>query len=101
MTSLHANGKDVSQVEFLVVDAEGVRISDANEEVQFEISGPGNIIGIGNGDVNSTEDCKANHHHAFQGRGLAILQTGTTAGTIILKATAPGLEGASVTLQSL
>jgi beta-galactosidase len=100
VTRLRANGKDVSQVEFRIVDAGGVRISDVNADVQFEISGPGNIIGIGNGDVNSTEDCKANHHHTFQGRGLAIVQTGAMPGTITLKATAPGLEAASAMLQS-
>jgi len=50
--------------------------------------------------VNSSEDCKASTHRAFQGRGLAILQTTTTSGIITLKATAPGLEPATVTLQS-
>ncbi|MDR3458389.1 MAG: glycoside hydrolase family 2 TIM barrel-domain containing protein [Verrucomicrobiae bacterium] len=97
---LHADGKDVSHVEFRIVDAAGVRVIGADREVKFELSGPAVLIGIGNGDVNNVEDGHANTHRAFQGRGLAIVQTTTTPGHIALQATAPGLESASVTLQS-
>ncbi len=97
---LHADGKDICHVEFRIVDAQGVRVPDAKPEVSFNLTGPAKILGIGNGDVNSVEDCKTNTHHAFQGRGLAILQTTANAGDITLKATATGLEPASLTLQS-
>jgi hypothetical protein len=50
--------------------------------------------------VNSVEDCKTNTHHAFQGRGLAIVQTTAAPGDITVQAMAPGLEPASVKLQS-
>ena len=99
-TQLRADGKDVSHVEFRIVDENGIRVPDAEPEVTFELTGPASIIGIGNGDLNSVEDCKTNLHRAFQGRGLAILQAATVSGDLVLKATAPGLEPASVTLQS-
>ena len=97
---LRADGKDICHVEFRIVDAQGVRVPDAAPEVGFALAGPGKILGIGNGDLNSVENCKTNTHRAFQGRGLAILQTSTTPGDIILQASAPGLEPASVVLQS-
>jgi beta-galactosidase len=97
---LRADGKDVCHVEFRIVDAQGVRAPDAGSEVSFALTGPGNILGLGNGDANSVEDCKANTHRAFQGRGLAILQTTAAPGDITVQATAPGLEPASVTLPS-
>jgi beta-galactosidase len=100
VTQLRADGKDVCHVEFRVMDENGVRVPNADAEVKFDLTGPAGIIGIGNGDVNSTEDCKTNTHRAFQGRGLAILQTTAASGGITLKASAPGLEPASVTLQS-
>jgi beta-galactosidase len=100
VTALHADGKDVCHVEFRIVDENGVRVPDAEPEVSFEMTGPAGIIGIGNGDLNNIENCKANRHRAYEGRGLAILQTTTTPGGVTLKATAPGLESASVTLQS-
>jgi beta-galactosidase len=100
VTQLRADGKDVCHVEFRIVDENGVRVPNADAEVKFDLTGPASIIGIGNGDVNSVEDCKTSTHHTFQGRGLAILQTTTTPGSITLKVTAPGLESANVTLQS-
>jgi beta-galactosidase len=99
-TQLRADGKDVCQVEFRIVDENGVREPFATPEVTFDMTGPVRLLGIGTGDTSSTENCKTNTHHAFQGRGLAILQTTTAPGSITLKASAPGLESATLTLQS-
>ena len=99
-TQLRADGKDVCHVEFRIVDENGVRVPDAEPEAAFEMTGPASIIGIGSGDLDSVEDCKTDQHRAFQGRGLAILQAATVPGVITLKATAPGLDPASLTLQS-
>ena len=99
-TELRANGKDICHVEFRIVDANGVRVPDAEPEVKFAMIGSAKIIGIGNGDLSNSENCQGETHRAFQGRGLAILQAATIPGGITLKATAPGLEPASVTLQS-
>jgi beta-galactosidase len=97
---LQADGKDVSQVEFRVVDAQGVRVPDAATEVTFALTGPARLLGIGNGDVSSIEECKTFQHRAFQGRGLAILQTIAEPGDITLQASAPGLDPARIVLPS-
>jgi len=99
-TQLRADGKDVCHVEFRIVDENGVRVPNADAEVKFDLTGSARIIGIGNGDLNNSENCQGDTHRAFQGRGLAILQTTTTPGSITLKVTAPGLESTNVTLQS-
>jgi beta-galactosidase len=99
-TEIHADGKDVCQVEFRIVDENGIRVLNTAPEVTFEMTGPARLLGIGNGDVNSVENCKTDTHQAFQGRGLAILQTTATPGEITLQATAPGLVPANLTLQS-
>ncbi len=98
--SLRADGKDVSHVEFRIVDANGVRVPRADAEVKFELTGPAKIIGLGNGDLSNSENCQGDTHRVFQGRGLAILQTTGIAGSIRLQASAPGLQPANVTLQS-
>jgi beta-galactosidase len=99
-TQLHTDGKDVCQIEYRIVDKNGVRVPDADPEVTFELGGPANIIGIGNGDLNSVEDCEASRHRAFQGRGLVIIRSTVVSGAATLEATAPGLDPASITLQS-
>ncbi len=97
---LHANGQDICHVEFQIVDGQGVRVPDAAPKVMFDLTGPANLLGIGNGDLSNIEDCKTNWHSAFHGRGLAVLQTTSAPGPITLKATASGLQPAIVTLQS-
>lgn len=100
LKQLRANGRDVSQVEFRIVDAQGRRIPDAETEVRFELTGPARLLGIGNGSLNSTESCKDLTHQTFQGRGLLILQSTSEAGEITLQATAPGLTPATVTIST-
>ena len=57
-TALHADGRDVSVITVEVLDAEGRHVPTANNEVTFNISGPGRIIGVGNGDPSSHEPDK-------------------------------------------
>jgi len=97
---LRTDGKDVSHVEFRIVDENGVRIPDAVAELKFELTGPAKVLGLGNGDLNNVESCQGDTHRVFRGHGLAILQTTKTAGAVVLSATSPGLQPASLTLQS-
>ena len=99
-TQLAADSKDVCQVEFRVVDAAGVRLAEAGNEVSFSVNGPGQIIGIENGNLNSTEDYKGAKFRAFQGRGLLILQSTLTRGPITLTAESDGLAPATISLAS-
>ena len=100
VAQLPADGKAICQLEFDVVDAQGVRVPDAGQELTFALSGPAQILGLGNGDVTNSEPVKGPVHRVYQGRGLAIVQSSTSAGAITLKASAPGLESANVTLSS-
>ncbi len=97
---LSADGKDVCHVEYRIVDDNGVRVPDADAEVKFEVSGPAKILGIGNGDLENNENCQGDTHRAYEGRGLAVLQSTANPGNITLTASAPGLEPASVSMQS-
>ena len=100
IAQLPADGKAICQLEFDVVDAQGVRVPNAGQELTFALSGPAQILGLGNGDVTNSEPVKGPVHRVYQGRGLAIVQSSTSAGAITLKASAPGLESANVTLSS-
>lgn len=100
MTALRANSKDICHVEFFIVDANGVRIAGAAPEVTFTIVGPAVVLGIGNGNLSDLQPGNSLNHHAYQGRGLAILQSTADAGSITLTATAVGLSPAAITLTS-
>jgi beta-galactosidase len=52
---LKANGEDVSVITVQVDDSEGRIVPTASSEIVFQLSGPGQIIGVGNGDPSSHE----------------------------------------------
>jgi beta-galactosidase len=54
-STLRSDGQEISMVTVEVVDAEGRHVPTANDEVKFEISGVGRILGVGNGDPSSHE----------------------------------------------
>jgi beta-galactosidase len=97
---LAANGQDVAQIEYDVVDDSGVRVPDADQEVSFELGGPARILGIGNGDVTNSEPVRAPGHRSFQGRGLMFIQSTGERGAILLTASAAGLRPAKLALIS-
>ncbi|WP_226895693.1 glycoside hydrolase family 2 TIM barrel-domain containing protein [Luteolibacter marinus] len=87
----------VAHVELRVVDQAGTVVPSASNKIHFAVEGPGAVIGVDNGSIVSHERFQSMDRHAFQGRALAILRRGQGEGEIVLKATADGLEGASVT----
>ncbi|MDE3053953.1 MAG: hypothetical protein KGJ70_08715, partial [Gemmatimonadota bacterium] len=68
------------------------------DEITFVISGPGRLIGVGNGDPSSHEPDKGSARSAFNGRCVAIVQGLKTAGDVRVDATAPGLTSATATI---
>jgi beta-galactosidase len=53
--SIDADGQDASLIRVAVVDAQGRVVPVADNLVRFELSGPGKIIGVGNGDPSCHE----------------------------------------------
>jgi beta-galactosidase len=96
--SLQASGRDLAQIEVDVTDKDGVLVPEAENTLACTVDGPGRIIGIENGNLNSTEDYKALSHNVHQGRMMVYLQSFQTAGEIKLSVSSPNLEGSSITL---
>lgn len=90
-TQLAADGNTICHVEYRITDASGIRVADASQPVSFEVTGPAEILGIGNGDLSNGEDPRGHMHRAHQGRGLLILRSRAAAGNVTVMATAPGL----------
>jgi len=98
--SLAADGDDVAHVRAYVVDAEGRVVPSADPVIRFDVSGPGKNIGVGSGDHRSTESFQADRRRALQGRALLFVQSTEEPGTIHVRASAEGLEGAELTISN-
>ena len=93
--SLAGDGADAQTVTVCAVDAQGREVPTANLSVTFAISGPGEIIGHGNGDNCSHEAEKGNHRSLFNGLAQVVVQSKRAeSGTILLTAQADGLKSA-------
>jgi hypothetical protein len=98
VNKLHADGRDVSQIEVDVTDKEGVLVPDAGNLIACSVTGPGRIIGIENGNLNSTEGYKGLSHSVYRGRMLIYVQSLKSSGDFKLIVSSPNLESSSVTL---
>ncbi len=91
-------GDGVAHVEYRIVDAQGVRVPDADQRITFSLQGPLEILGIGNGNLADVDDPRDAVHATYQGRGLAVLRNKAGAGARTLQASAPGLASAQINL---
>ncbi len=99
-TAITAGGQDLSFVSVEVIDKTGQVQPNAEHPIHFSIEGPGVIAGVDNGSDRSEERYQANQRKALRGRALVVVRSRQPIGEITLTATAPGLETATVTIQS-
>jgi beta-galactosidase len=96
-----ADGQDLAVINVSIVDAQGRPVPTAGNKVKFSVDGPGNVIGVGNGDPSCHEPDKASERSAFNGLCMAIVQSRRgEAGAITVTVTADGLETASVAVEA-
>jgi len=98
---IKANGQDLSYITVELTDANGLRNPKSEDLVTFAIEGPGTIVGVGNANPVSLESYTIPKRKAWHGRCLVIIKSDSKAGQIIIKATAPGLNPASIEINSI
>lgn len=93
--NIKANNQDLCYVTVELLDAKGNRNPLAENQVKFEIDGPGTIVGVGNANPQSLESYQASQRKAWRGRCIVIVKAGKEAGEIKLKAIAEGINTAA------
>ncbi|RZK40421.1 MAG: DUF4982 domain-containing protein [Pedobacter sp.] len=97
-SKINADGTDLSFITVKILDEAGNVVPQADNLVNFDVSGPGFIAGVDNGFQASLEPFKANYRKAYHGLCLAIIQATEKKGTIKVKASADGLESAEISI---
>jgi len=98
---ISSDARDVCHVEVNVTDQKEVLCPDAANMIRFEVEGPGKIIGVDNGNLDSTEAYKTDRRSAFRGRCLVIIQSTGQPGRIRLTAASPGLSSNTLFVDAL
>ena len=99
--TIRNDGRDLSFVTVRIADKNGLTVPRAHNLVKFEVSGPGEIVAVDNGDATSFESFQASQRKAYNGLALVIVRAkpGQT-GAITLKALSEGLAGASIKIRA-
>ena len=98
---IYGDGLDAIPIDVAAVDATGNFVPTDNSKIRFTIEGPGQIIGVGNGDPNSHEIDKTNERSLFNGKCQAIIQSSYGSGDLVVRAEAEGLQFAELVLRVL
>ena len=99
-SAIQADGQDLSFVTVTIADQAGRLVPRSRNRVAFELTGPGEIVAVDNGDATSFEPFQAKERAAYNGLCLVIVRSTGQPGTMTLKASSPGLTSAEVKLHS-
>jgi beta-galactosidase len=97
---LLADGQDMAHLDIQIQDDSGRLVYMANDMIKISLEGPGEILGIENGDVCDLEPYSSRKRKACNGKLLAYVRAKTAVGRIIIRADASGLEPAAVTIDT-
>lgn len=99
-SQLAAGYQDLSYVTCEIVDDNGRHVPYADHSISIEVTGEGNLQGMGTGDPVSTEGYVGPSRNAYNGKVLAVVRS-KDAGKILITARAEGLTETSLELESV
>ena len=91
---------DLSYVTVEVVDKKGNWVPDAGTMIEFSINGSGELAAVGNGDPSDMMSFHDGQCAVFRGRCLAIVRPRGKSGSIMLRATAHGLNESTIMIRT-
>ncbi|GGA66414.1 beta-galactosidase [Flavobacterium palustre] len=96
-----ADGQDLSYVVVELLDENGVLDPNATNQLTFNISGAGTIVGVDNASLKDTDLYVANTRKAWNGRAMVIIKSTKKAGVINFEVTSPSLEKSTLKLKTI
>ncbi|HEY1201513.1 MAG TPA: DUF4982 domain-containing protein [Niastella sp.] len=96
---INANGEDLSFITLRITDANGNLAPEADNNIIFSITGPGEIVATDNGDAADLVSFASHERKAFKGMALVIVRA-TRTGNITITASTNGLAGAKAVVKA-
>ncbi len=100
-SAIPADGESLVFVQVDVTDAAGTRDPRATNLIRFSLSGPGQLVAVGNGNPRATDSfAEVSKHPLYFGKAVALVRRNADAtAPLTLTATSDGLAPASVILR--
>jgi len=90
---------DVSVVTATIVDANGIPCPNADNNINFQLTGSGAIAAVDNGNILSHEPYNASQRKAYKGKAIAIVRATAQTGKITIRAEGDGLTSNDTTIE--
>ena len=98
---IKADGKDLAFIKVQITDKDGLVVPLSNNQIDFSIEGPGEIVATDNGDPTNMISFSSNKREAFSGLCLAIVRSRAgIPGFITVTAKSHGLKDAHIYIKS-
>ncbi|HET6994255.1 MAG TPA: glycoside hydrolase family 2 TIM barrel-domain containing protein [Chitinophagaceae bacterium] len=99
-TSIRASRNDLSYVTVEITDDKGNLVPWETRTIEFNISGAGELAGVGSANPSDMASFKQPKRNTFRGKCLVVLRPKGEAGDIILEAKAGGLQPARIVIST-
>lgn len=99
-STIDSDGKDLSFITVRIEDKDGNLCPNADNLVNFEVTGNGVLEAVGNGNSASLESFKEKHIKSFYGKSLAILKSTEVSGEINIKASSENLNSNTIIIKT-
>lgn len=96
-----ADGQDLAYVTVEITDDKGILNPNAANQLTFNVSGAGVIVGVDNADLKDTDLYVANTRKAWHGRAMVIVKSTKKSGAVNIEVTSSGLETAIIKLKTI
>jgi beta-galactosidase len=99
---IRADGQGLAFITVTVADQDGLMVPRSHNLVKFDLTGPGEIVAVGNGDAASHEPFQARQRSAYNGLCQVIIRAKPgQPGQITLRAQSEGLQAGSLVLATM
>ncbi|MEY2867822.1 MAG: hypothetical protein RIR01_222, partial [Bacteroidota bacterium] len=96
-----ADGQDLSYITVELTDENGVLDPNAENQLQFNISGAGVIVGVDNANLKDTDLYVSNTRKAWKGKALLIVKSTKGSGEIAIEVSSPALTKGKIKIKSV
>ena len=90
---------DVCYITATIVDENNVECLNADNQIEFNVTGAGVLAGADNGDLTATESFLSNKRFSYKGRCIAIVKANAATGKINIVASTSNLKSANLVIE--
>ncbi len=98
-TTIAAGAEDICYVTVELVDKNGIRVQDAEQELRFEVKGNATLLAAGSADLKDSVSYQKNVHKTFKGMAMAVVRSTNKSGKATLTVTGENGIKKQITIQ--